>query len=264
MAVISHKPYRMPEDPMYLPLHVGATLHPDVLPDWAQDNTGDNISDRNAKYSELTGLYWLWKNDDSDFQGIVHYRRHFGSASHSVRSLKEVSSRDRFQRIVGESELADILYRCDIVLPHKRNYFIETIYSHYAHTFPGAHLDTTRAIIAECTPDYLPAFNAVMAGKTAHMFNMFVMRRKKLGEYSSWLFSILEELEHRIDDSTYDAFNARYPGRISEMLLDVWLKTQGYAYAELPVVSPERVQWGKKATGFLLAKFGNRKYTKSF
>jgi hypothetical protein len=39
----------MPTDPMYVPLHVGAALHPDVLPDWVQDNTGDNISDRNAK-----------------------------------------------------------------------------------------------------------------------------------------------------------------------------------------------------------------------
>jgi hypothetical protein len=121
---------------------VGATLHPDVRPDWAQDTIGDNISNRNAKYSELTGLYWLWKNDDSDFQGIVHYRRHSGSASRAVGSFKGLSLCDRFQSIIGESGLTDILHGFDIVLPRKRNYFIETIYSHCTHTFPGEQLDT--------------------------------------------------------------------------------------------------------------------------
>jgi hypothetical protein len=264
VAVISHKPYRMPQDPMYLPLHVGAALHPDVLPDWAQDNTGDNISERNAKYSELTGLYWLWKNDDSDYQGIVHYRRHFGTANRSVKSAKGVASRDRFQRIVGEQELSQMLESCDIVLPRKRDYYIETIYSHYAHTFPGEQLDATRDIISEQHPEYLPAFDTQMKGKKAHMFNMFVMSREKLGEYCTWLFAVLEELERRTDDSAYDAFNARYPGRISEMLMDVWLNTRGYAYAELPVISPEPVNWAKKGIGFLMAKFGGKKYEKSF
>lgn len=43
VAVVSHKPYRMPADSVYMPLHVGAALHPDVLPDWVQDNEGENI-----------------------------------------------------------------------------------------------------------------------------------------------------------------------------------------------------------------------------
>lgn len=260
VAVISHKPYRMPTDPMYMPLHVGAAMHPDVLPDWAQDDTGDNISARNDKYSELTGLYWLWKNDGSDYQGIVHYRRHFGTANRLVK----LTRRDRFERIVGGEEMSRLLNGVDIILPRRRNYYIETIYSHYAHTFPKVQLDTTRAIIAERQPAYLPAFDTLMEGKKAHMFNMFVMRRKKLDEYCSWLFPILEELEEHIDDSGYDAFNARYPGRISEMLMDVWLSTSGYRYAELPVLSPEPVNWAKKGSGFLMAKFCGQRYVASF
>lgn len=260
VAVISHKPYRMPTDPMYMPLHVGAALNPDVLPDWLQDNTGDNISERNAKYSELTGLYWMWKNDDSDFQGIVHYRRHFGTTNW----LAWVTCRDRFDRIIGSEETLRLLEDTDIILPRKRNYYIETIYSHYAHTFPSEQLGTTRDIIAEQQPEYLPAFDALMKGKKAHMFNMFVMSREKLGEYCSWLFAILEELEHRTDDSAYSAFNARYLGRISEMLMDVWLNTREYSYAELPVISPETVNWVKKGSGFLMAKFEGKKYGKSF
>jgi hypothetical protein len=250
----------MPTDPMYMPLHVGAVLHPDVLPDWVQDNTGDNISARNAKYSELTGLYWLWKNDASQYQGIVHYRRHFGTANGPFRLTRG----DRFERIVGGEEILQLLQDVDIILPRRRNYYIETIYSHYAHTFPKTQLDTTRTIIAKRQQTYLSAFDTLMAGTRAHMFNMFIMSRKRLDEYCSWLFPILEELEVRIDDSGYDAFNARYPGRISEMLIDVWLNTHRYQYAELPVLSPEPVNWVKKGSGFLMAKFVGKKYGESF
>ena len=73
-----------------------------------------------------------------------------------------------------------------------------------------------------------------------------------------------DELTNRVDSSQYDAFNARYPGRVSEILLDVWIKTKGYSYTELPIVSTEPVNWWKKGTGFLMAKFDSKKYTKSF
>lgn len=51
--------------------------------------------------------------------------------------------------------------------------------------------------------------------------------------------------------------------RISEILLDVWLNTKRYPYAEMPIVSPEPVDWMKEGTGFLMAKFVGKKYVKS-
>ena len=267
MAVAAHKPYRMPDDAMYLPLHVGAALHPGVVvaDNAAGDDTGENISRLNDSYSELTGLYWLWKNADARFVGLVHYRRHFGSRGAARRHRAE----DRFGRIVGHEELGALLEDHDIVLPKKRDYYIETIYSHYAHTFPGEQLRAAHAVLQRGFPEYLPAFAAVMKGTTAHMFNMFVMSRERLDEYCSWLFPVLEGLTALIPPESYgDAFQARYPGRVSEMLLDVWLITNGYAgpghCAELPVVSPEPVNWAKKCGSFLLAKAGLKKYSKSF
>lgn len=262
IAVAAHKTYRMPADDMYLPIHVGKALHADVdLGDrFIPDNSGDNISSLNNYYSELTALYWIWKNGDMEYRGLAHYRRHFETADVAAR----ITRHDRFDKIVGESEVAELFAHTDIILPRKRNYLIETVRSHYAHTFPVEQLDTTKEIIRADAKEYVEAFDDVMSGTTAHMFNMLIMRNDKLDEYCSWLFPILFELQRRIDPSQYDSFNARYPGRISEMLLDVWLKTKGYSYSELPVINTEPVNWVKKGTAFLAAKFAGKKYSSSF
>lgn len=258
VAVATHKPYRMPDDPLYLPLQVGAALHPELSLDYQRDDSGDNISDRNAYYSELTGLYWMWKNNHAAYKGLVHYRRHFGS-------LKNRHSSDRFQRIIGLEEMREILASHDIVVAQKRNYYVETIYSHYAHTFHHEQFDLCREVLTEKYPEYVAAWDAEMKATSAHLFNMFVMRSDFFDSYCEWMFSVLAELEKKLDPAEYeDSFQARYLGRVSERLLDPWLQTNGLSYGELPVVSPEPVNWWKKGTGFLLAKFGVKKYDKSF
>lgn len=259
IAIAAHKPYQMPKDSVYMPLHVGKALHPEIDLGFQTDDTGDNISALNASYSELTGLYWLWKNCDADFKGLVHYRRYLASPDSRKRHAK-----NRFERIASGNEIRELLRKSDIILPRKRNYYIETMQSHYAHTLPEIHLVETRRILEDRFPEYLPAFDHVMQSRSGHMFNMFIMSKEKLNEYCTWLFDILKDLTKRINPSQYDAFNARFPGRVSELLLDVWLETNGYSYEELPAVSTEPVDWWKKGTGFLMAKFAGKKYTKSF
>lgn len=259
IAIAAHKPYQMPKDSVYMPLHVGKALHPEIDLGFQTDDTGDNISALNASYSELTGLYWLWKNCDADFKGLVHYRRYLASPDSRKRHAK-----NRFERIASGNEIRELLRKSDIILPRKRNYYIETMQSHYAHTLPEIHLVETRRILEDRFSEYLPAFDHVMQSRSGHMFNMFIMSKEKLNEYCTWLFDILKDLTERIDPSQYDAFNARFPGRVSELLLDVWLETNCYSYEELPAVSTEPVDWWKKGTGFLMAKFVGKKYTKSF
>lgn len=61
----------MPDDAMYMPLHVGKAVHPDVdLGEaFVADNTGDNISDLNNYYSELTGLLLAVEEQAHAIQG---------------------------------------------------------------------------------------------------------------------------------------------------------------------------------------------------
>ena len=125
-------------------------------------------------------------------------------------------------------------------------------------------LDETRKIIEEKYPDYLSEFDKLHKRTSAHMFNMFIMKKEILNGYCEWLFDILFELEKRIDASQYDSFHARFYGRVSELLLDVYLNTNNLKYTEVKCMDMENINWFKKGTSFLKAKFFGKKYDKSF
>jgi hypothetical protein len=125
-------------------------------------------------------------------------------------------------------------------------------------------LDLAGEIIQEKYPEYSPEFEKLHIRKSAHVFNMCIMKREILKEYCDWLFDILFELEKRVDASQYSDFHKRFYGRISERLLDIYINTRGLKYVEVPVVDMQRVNWLKKGGSFLVAKFTGKKYGKSF
>ena len=257
IIVATHKKYRMPDSDLYLPLQVGAEGKEDI--GFQKDNTGDNISLKNPYFCELTGLYWAWKNLESDYIGLVHYRRHFTTKRKIPKNQDE-----KFSIILKPEELEEKLKKADIILPKKRNYYIETVYLHYKHTLYVEPLDETGKIIQEKYPEYYKEFEEQKQYFSMHAFNMFIMKKEYLDEYCQWLFDILFELEKKIDVTQYDAFHARFFGRISEVLLDVWLRTKRYYYSELKVMDIENINWFKKGASFLKAKFLGKKYGKSF
>lgn len=248
IIVALHKPYRLPEDPMYLPLQVGRTLHP-ALP-YAGDDTGENISEKNPGFCELTGLYWAWKNLDSKYIGLCHYRRYFAG--------RGLLARDPWQRVLKKHQAEKLLQKAPVILPRKRNYFIETNYNQYIHSHHVQDLALTRRIIAERHPRYLAAYDRFMKRTTGHHFNMFVMRRDLLDKYCDWLFDILFELERRLDVSGYTAYDRRVFGFVAERLLDPWVETNGIGYTELPVIHIEGQDWGRKIMAFLKRKYSYR------
>ena len=257
IIIATHKLYDMPQDDIYLPVHVGREGK-EALP-YQPDNTGDNISAKNPSYCELTGLYWAWKNLDCDYLGLAHYRRHFSMKSKSFQKNHAL-----MESVLTGEELNQLIPKYKIIVPKKRNYYIETLYSHYAHTHYEEHLILTRKIIEKQTPEYLDAYDHVMKQISGHMFNMFVMSREKCDEYCSWLFPILEELEHQVDYKQYDPFQQRLFGRVSELLLNVWIEQKHYNYQSVPFVNIEKSNLIKRIPAFLKAKFLHKKYGGSF
>lgn len=265
IVVATHKKYEMPKDGMYLPLHVGAEGKKDSNGNaldlgYQKDNTGENISKKNASYCELTGLYWAWKNLKDDYIGLAHYRRHFGK-----------KTKNPFDGVLTYNQVQPMLSKYKIFVPKKRKYYIETLYSHYQHTHYASQLDLTRKIIEKKYPDYLKSYDDVVKQTYGYMFNMMIMQRKYLDEYCKWLFDILFELEKRISPQNLSAFQGRFYGRISEIIFNVWLDEQirtrrikKNEIKELPYEHMEKINWWKKGTAFLKAKFVGKRYEGSF
>lgn len=251
ILVAAHKQATMPIDTkLYLPVQVGAALHPGLKLPYQPDNDGQNISEKNGSYNELTAIYWAWKNLQADAVGLVHYRR-----------LLSLNRRKDFSSVLSYEEAEKLLEKADIILPKKRRYFIESNYSHYVHAHHKEPLNECRVVIKERYPKYLVAYDAVMKKTSAHMFNIFVMKRKYFDEYCEWMFDILENLDQRIDTREYDAYESRVLGFVSELLLDVWLDYHQYSFEETNCVFMEKQNWFKKGGNFLLRKITGFKAT---
>lgn len=265
VIIATHKKYQMPSDELYIPLHVGAEGKKDVKGKelnlgYTKDNTGENISNLNASFCELTGLYWAWKNLKEDYIGLAHYRRHF--------SMKK---KDGFENVLTMAELKPYLGKIRVFVPNKRKYYIESLYSHYKHTHYAEQLNETRKIIQEKYPEYVASYDKVIKHTYGYMFNMMILDRALLDDYCSWLFDILFELSKCLDMPELSSFQGRFYGRVSEIIFNVWLdekiqsgELRENQIMEIPYIHMEKINWWKKGTSFLKAKFFGKKYERSF
>lgn len=242
--VAAHKNYKMPSDPMYLPVFVGKEIHPEINHTFQGDNTGENISKKNPYYNELTAIYWGWKNLDLDAMGLVHYRRYL-SMSHN-KSLDTVLSTEQVEKLLN---------KYDIILPEKRKYYIETNKSHYLHAHEREPFYIMESIVKKDYPEYSESWDKVMNRTWAHMFNMFIMKKKPLNEYCNWMFDILSKVEEQTDISSYSTYEKRVYGFLSELLLDIWLDhNTEYSVKEVKYVFMEHTNWLIKGGKFLKRK----------
>ena len=261
IIVAAHKEAPMPTDDMYLPVFAGSSLADSIPEGYQADNEGENISFLNPMYSELTALFWGWKNipgstSKDSYLGLVHYRRLFGS----IR--KGAVSKDSLMRYLGKTK---------VFVPKARKYYIDTLKAHYCHTHGSSALDACEDVLREICPEYLESFDKALSRSYGYMFNMMIMRGDILDRYLTWLFRILYELTLRVDSADMDDYDKRYPGRIAELLLNVWIE---YMRSEGEIRNSEirTIPWyvttgekkAQKAKALIRAKYKGEKYHNSF
>ena len=212
---VTHKPVDLSAlklDPCYQLIRVGPYAK-DETSDLAADNTGDNISEKNPNYCELTAHYWMWKNDRSDIIGLCHYRRYFTESS-----LSEDTS-----HILSQKTIEETLQKYDIILPY-RPVARRTVKQIYLDFGFEKDLDNLRAVISEKYPDFVADYDTVMNQHSNYPANMLICSKKLFDAYSAWLFDILFEVEKRTDLTGYTPQQARIYGFMSERLLEVWVR----------------------------------------
>lgn len=240
-------------DQTYQPIMAGKALLTDQT-DMPGDDTGENISDRNNYFSELTGIYWVWKNTKNDIVGTCHYRRflmakpypilhrlkHMLLATMRINKKKQgliyTRNINLFKdRIIGEDEILEILENHDAILPKSRK-FRYSIQEHYHRYHNDTDLPIIREIIGEKYPDYLESFDGVLQHNELYANNMFIMKHSDFELFMQWWFGILFEFERRTEMSGYTGYQERVIGFLAERLLTVWFKHSKLKVKELPVI----------------------------
>lgn len=226
----------LPNDKIYVPLHVGAALH-DKLP-YISDDTGDNISVKNPNFCELTGHYWVWKNSDEDIVGMVHYRRYFSTEKGYWYKL--FTGKNGF--ILSEQDISEALKDHDAIvstLGHSPR-SMKNMLNAYGGSHHRKDLEETVRIILEKYPEYRETVEKDLLNNVEfYPANMIICRKEVFDSYCKWLFDVLLELEKRVDISDYTPYQKRIFGFISERIFKVWLDQNNIRLAERHIINTE-------------------------
>ncbi len=182
----SHKDRPLNEQPSLpdhvQPLQVGAA-NTDMRIAALSDADGDNISAKNVNYSELTGLYWIWKNklliqgngnERSQYYGLSQYRRMLDFSGDDLLRLED----------------NDV----DVILPYPMPYEPD-INAHHERYLSEEDFGALVSALKELQPEYADVFPDILKQEYLYNYNVILAKKDVLKDYCDWLFPILERTE---------------------------------------------------------------------
>jgi hypothetical protein len=190
------------------------------------DNTGDNISAENRYWSEITGLYWAWKNfEKTKYVGLCSYRRFFNlkESSEPLSIVDAASARSELEKIDYMS-VVKIFEENDIILPvaYKYPWSIRRVCSK---NYNDQDFSILERYIMQHESEYYEDYKYFMYNSNKMIgHNMFIMRWDDFQDYCAWVFGILIPLSKEIDPTNYPINQVRVFGYMHELLLSVYIR----------------------------------------
>lgn len=233
----AHKPVDLFACDTIQPVQVGCSLRNDLFP-WAwHDNDGENISDQNAMYCELSAQYWAWKNVDAEYYGFCHYRRYFNFSSkrYEENSWGEImepfidaSSQKKYG--LDDETIKKVIDGYDVITTEVKDLRefpgeSDTPLKQYEDA-PKLNIDDLYhvfAVLEDMHPDYTEDIKNFANGHYSCFCNMFIMKKQMFKDYCEWLFPILERFVAEWDSSLCNKECLRTPGHLAERLLNIYL-----------------------------------------
>jgi len=187
-----------------IPIEVGAALRNNCHYE-LRDDQGDNISEDNPYYGELTGLYYIWKNlefDEADIVGYCHYNKRLNISFEDVMKYFSFSPMNK--------EGTRWIVMKQVHMP--------------CHAYPE---DTTVLldVLREYYPDYYDAWERVFDASGEGYCSsgqMFYTTAEELDKYCTFLFGVLEKVRNRIGNVDREAYHKRYCAFFGERLTNVY------------------------------------------
>ncbi len=181
--------------PYEQPIQAGAALAEKTIAD-VKDNTGDNISERNRMYCEMSAVYWVWKNAKHDWVGIEHYRRHL---------------------LVKPDMLNDDV---DVILPLPYICYPNEA-AQFRRFISEDVLNALLKALKDLHPDQYEEYHSILYGQYQYTYNMQCARWDVFDNYCKWFFEITEYME-TMADKVPEIKTTRALSYVAEVLTNIY------------------------------------------
>ena len=229
ILISCHKKFNTLDNKYVSPIQVGCALKDFRFAGMIFDDDGENISEKNKRYCELTAQYWAWKNLQSDYYGFFHYRRYLSFSKKKVwafpfcnPTVKSVSEQSIKRLNLTEENIEKFVSEFDLVLP-KRNF---CFHNRFQYKVSKGHrvrdLDFCLSVIKKDYPEIYPYAKKYMRSPMAYLCNTFVMKKQLFNEYCEFLFDVLSKHESKYDCKDYDTYAYRVSGFLAERLFGIY------------------------------------------
>lgn len=194
-----------------VPVEVGASNRSNFLYP-IHDNIGLNISNENIYYGELTGLYWIWKNENinkEELVGFCHFNKCLDVKFSKAYNL--LINRKKYDFLV-----ADKTY----ITPHPRKDELDAIVKILKKNYPEYYIT------------WLKIYRKDGSSYACNNAQLFITTGKWFNKYCLFLFDVLKQMRQIIGNRTGSPYDVRYCAFMGERLLTVFIITNNLKYKE--------------------------------
>ena len=251
----------LPDCKAYIPVLCGTASDKSNAGSIIGDNTGDNISDKKSIYGEFTVQYWAWKNTESEYVGLCHYRRYFSFAERRFKAKKYDSMIhapalcsgtvkrfciEEYDKILKTVKSVDAIIPTPVnvkQLPTENGIrdTVREMWDAYTELYKDgkSFSEILLEYIERLAPQYFAAATDYLNGEIHHGFNCYIMKRELFCEMCEFEFSVMKSFE---EDCRSDKFSLkeRSVGYLGEALNGIYihylLTVKNVSYKELQLV----------------------------
>ena len=206
--------------PSYItPVGLGDNIFPD---NWEVEKNGENISNLNKYYAQLTMYYWIWKNkltkfEQDDFIGSCEHRLLWLNKLY-LKKQKRIFT-NLYENLLNKNNEA--FKNKDIIIPQDILYKNKTLFQDFSDCH-GKNL--INEIIKFLPLEERKPFENHLNQNILYMGNMFVTKKKYFEEYCEVIFPWIDKCyKYCMERNLCNGYNIRLPVFIAERFSSYWM-----------------------------------------